>query len=391
MQATPFYSETTMRIIIFIIMILNCYLVIVGNVLASQKIPGGLYPKQTPQFVSIGFDDNYYTEGMDWILHYLKNKQNPAGKNNPKTFDGTPVRVSFFNNTNNSEHVIKGTPLADTYISAYKDGHEIGDHTETHNTSASTEINEWKTEITTCKNELSSLDIPSKKIRGFRAPYLLYNDSTFKVLDKTKFSYDCSIVSGLDKQTDGTNFTWPYKLNKGTFENTAIGKHPRLWELPSYVLIVPPELRDSIKKKAIDFDDKTGKITGLDWNLIAGFSEGGSGFTKDEYLSTLKYNLDLRLKGNRAPMLFGAHTPFYTAEAMGEDISPPNISYLEMREVIQEFIDYALTKPDVRIVPFYKILKWCKNPVPLKPRYTTKKNKKSQRNNVPDRSFSSLI
>ena len=106
-------------------------------------------------------------------------------------------------------------------------------------------------------------------------------------------------------------------------------------------------------------------MRGLDWNLLASLPEGGYGFTKDEYLKTLKYSLDQRLKGNRAPLLFGAHTPFYTARAMGDDINPPNITYLEMREVIAEFILYALSKPEVRIVPFNKIRQWCGNPAAL--------------------------
>jgi len=375
-----------MRKFLLFIIVVTGSLLTLNAASASPKIPGNLTPKQTPQFVSIGFDDNYYADGMVWILNYLKKIENPAGNNNPQTFDGTPVRVSFFNNTNNAEQVVPGTALAITYVEAYKDGHEIGDHTKTHTTSASTTRNGWESEIADCRKELAALHIPSDKIIGFRAPFLLYNDSTFNVLKELGFIYDCSIENGFDEQVDGTNFSWPYPLDKGTLDNKTIKGHSGLWEMPSYAVIVPPELREQIKKKASGFDGKTGKITGLDWNLVAGYSEGGSGLTKAEYLSTLKYTLDQRLKGNRAPLLFGAHTPFYTAKAMGVDINPPNISYQEMREVIQEFINYALTKPDVRIVPFCKILEWCKNPVALTPRPTTKKSIHSQPGIDTDRS-----
>ncbi|MDO9068582.1 MAG: polysaccharide deacetylase family protein [Deltaproteobacteria bacterium] len=354
-----------LHIVLFFLIVFSGSSQAVGGVSASPKIPGNLVPEQTPQFVSIGFDDNYYADGMVWILNYLKKRENPAGKHNPGTFDGTPVRVSFFNNTNNTEKVIPGTAMANTYVDAYNDGHEIGNHTKTHTTSASTQQKVWESEIADCRKELASLNIPSDKIAGFRAPFLLYNESMFHVLEKSGFLYDCSLESGFDEQTDGTNFTWPYRLDKGSPEDKTIKGHPGLWEMPAYAVIVPPDLRAQIKKKVPDFDDKTGKITGLDWNLVAGYSEGGLGLTKSEYLRTLKYTLDQRLKGNRAPMLFGAHTAFYTAQAMGVDISPPNISSQEMREVIQEFITYALTKPDVRIVPFCKILEWCKNPAAL--------------------------
>ena len=229
----------------------------------------------------------------------------------------------------------------------------------------STSYNVWKSEIAGCKTELVRLKIPANKIIGFRSPYLLYNDETFTVLKETGFIYDCSIETGFDEQSDGTNFTWPYKLDNGTPDNIKIKKHPGLWELPVYAVMVPFELRARIKEKALKFNDKTGKVRGLDWDLISGFEKGGYGFNKAEYLTTLKNSLDQRLKGNRAPMLFGAHTSFYTAEAIGVDFNPPNITYQEMREVIQEFITYALSKPEVRIVPFFKILEWCKKPVAL--------------------------
>jgi peptidoglycan/xylan/chitin deacetylase (PgdA/CDA1 family) len=335
--------------------------------LASREIPGGLPPERTPQFVSIGFDDNYYAEGMTWILGYLQDLKNPPGKDRAATYDGTPVRVTFFNNTDNAEHVVPGTALADTYIAAYQAGHEIGDHTRTHTTSANTPYRIWKSEIAGCRTELAGLSIPAGSITGFRSPYLLYNDDTFTVIKELGFAYDCSIETGLDAQSDGSNFRWPYRLDGGSPDNPRVKGHPGLWELPVYVLIVPPELRMGIKKRVPKFDAETGKVRGLDWNLLASPREGGYGFTRDEYLQTLKYSLNLRLKGNRAPMLFGAHTPFYTAKAMGNDIHPPNITYREMREVLEEFIAYALTKPEVRIVPFRKIRQWCEHPEPLSP------------------------
>jgi hypothetical protein len=86
--------------------------------------------------------------------------------------------------------------------------------------------------------------------------------------------------------------------------------------------------------------------------------------TKAEYLTTLKYNLDQRLKGNRAPFLIGLHSQFYTSQCFA-DLGAPYITYQEMRAVVQDFINYALTKLDVRIVPMIKILEWCRNPSSL--------------------------
>ena len=81
----------------------------------------------------------------------------------------------------------------------------------------------------------------------------------------------------------------------------------------------------------------------------------------DEVVATLKYTLDLRLEGNRAPFMFGAHSDTYSSE--GE--STPGATLEERQEAIEEFIQYALEKPEVRIVPIRDILSWMRDPKPL--------------------------
>jgi hypothetical protein len=336
---------------------------IAQNVDASKQIPGGLKPEQTPQFVCVGFDDNLEVDGMRWALDMLKNKNNPAGTGNAGTFDGKPVRVSFFCNTDN------GTPLSTlsgVYKEAYNSGHEIGDHTITHATDTNTTKATWTSEIKGCRTALAGIGIPENKIIGFRTPYLEYNDFTFTVLTELGFVYDCSIESGSAADMDGTNLYWPYTLHNGSPDNVKITKHPGLWEMPAYRVIVPPELRAQIKKKQPKFDDISGIWTGLDWNMWAPRADDGLEMTKDEYLSTLKYCLDQRLKGNRTPVLFGAHSQFY-CQAGFVTINSPNATVTTMRQAMEEFITYALGKADVRIVPIRDILTWIKNPVPLIP------------------------
>jgi hypothetical protein len=77
-------------------------------------------------------------------------------------------------------------------------------------------------------------------------------------------------------------------------------------------------------------------------------------------VATLKYTLDLRRKGNRAPMLFGMHSAIYT-----NNEPAMNASTAERRQAIVDFIKYALTFPDVRIVTTKAVLDWVRNPVPL--------------------------
>jgi peptidoglycan/xylan/chitin deacetylase (PgdA/CDA1 family) len=334
---------------------------IAQNVDASRQIPGGLKPEQTPQFVCIGFDDNYEVDGMRWAIDLLKGKKNPAGAGNAGTFDAKPVRVSFYCNTNNGNPL---SSLSGVFMEAYNAGHEIADHTRTHKTDSTTTKATWTTEIKSCRTDLTGIGIPNDKITGFRTPYLQYNDFTFTVLTELSFVYDCSVESGTDADMDGTNFYWPYTLHNGTPDNKKIAAHPGLWEMPVYVVIVPPELRAQIRKKQAKFDDKTGKWTGLDYNMWAPQADNGLAMTKDEYSAALKYSLDQRLKGNRAPLLFGSHSQFY-CQAGFANLTPPNATLTAMQAAMEDFITYALGKPDVRIVPERDILTWVKKPVPL--------------------------
>ena len=98
-----------------------------------------------------------------------------------------------------------------------------------------------------------------------------------------------------------------------------------------------------------------GKITGLDYNLWYDYN-----LTKAEFVATLKYTLDTRLRGNRAPMLFGMHSAIYTSQE-----ATVNASVAERKAAVVEFLNYALTHPEVRIVTTKAVLDWIRNPVPL--------------------------
>jgi hypothetical protein len=99
------------------------------------------------------------------------------------------------------------------------------------------------------------------------------------------------------------------------------------------------------------------KITSFDYNLWH-LAE----LNKEEVLGILKYNLDLRLAGNRAPMTFGAHTQYYVGNWSQ---NAPNATTTQMQEAISEFIEYALSKPEVRVTTADNVIKWCQNPTPL--------------------------
>ena len=140
--------------------------------------------------------------------------------------------------------------------------------------------------------------------------------------------------------------------------------------MPAYRVIVPPDaeapkygipagLRDRLRTRLPDrVGIDQGKISGLDYNLWTDF-----GLTRAEVVAVLKYTLDLRRKGNRAPMLLGMHS-FYYSTMYTQPV--PSATLADRRAGVLEFLTWALsTYPDVRVVPTNAVLDWIRNPAPL--------------------------
>jgi peptidoglycan/xylan/chitin deacetylase (PgdA/CDA1 family) len=364
-----------------------------GNdeVAPSQSPPFGMPVAQVPQFVVLGFDDNGYsgqpgsagTGGMTWLLDVLSARDNA---------DGSPVRASFYFTS-----IYIGSWLSEspTYLKrmwrrALDDGHEAGNHTHTHATSETTTRSTWSTEIATANDWLTRpfrADEPPTspdnaagvgaspgQIVGFRTPFLQYNDAGLaEVNARASFWYDASIEEGWQDDQDGTNFLWPYTLHAGSPGNQAlphlpvVGSHPGLWEIPLYVVIVPPDercaeygvtpgLRARLRERQSWFDVTSGKLTGFDYNLWYSFR-----MSKAEFLATLRYTFDQRLAGNRAPFVVGLHSDYYSSKWSASGVAP----LAERQAAISELIDYMTSQPAVRVTSAKAMLDWIRNPTPL--------------------------
>jgi hypothetical protein len=326
-------------------------------------------------FVSLGFDDNPYSDGMNWATGVFSALKNPPGKGNAATYDGTTTRATFYNSSTY-------TAAAGSWKAAYNAGFETGNHTvnHLHGGTADNGMNfgaaGWMKEIQGCIDYHTGSAVGMKRadMVGFRTPFLQYNANVFPVLKALNFWYDCSIEEGHQEDQDGTNYLWPYTLDSGSPGNAT---HPRLtpiqtwpaglWEMPAYRVIVPPDsdaqkygvptgLRAKLRTlRPNGVGIAAGKITGLDYNLWYDYN-----LNKAEFVATLKYTLDTRRRGNRAPFLFGMHSAIYTAQE-----ATSNASLAERKAAIVEFLNYALTYPDVRIVTTKAVLDWIRNPVPL--------------------------
>jgi Polysaccharide deacetylase len=304
--------------------------------------------------------------------------------------DGYPLHYSFYVNTKYITNCTdNGKPCPDaedprfvqqSWKEAVDHGNEIGVHTHSHPHGRDFSVQKWDGEIQMCINILTSpqgLGIPRAELLGFRTPYLEYGDATLTAVQQNRFVYDCSLEEGFQRDEDGRNFVWPYTLEHGAPGNSAtykrmdlpfINSHPDLWELPVYAFIVPPDelcerygvqsgFRARMAKKQKYFEPDQGKITGMDWNLWYEY-----GMSKAEFLATLKYSLDLRLQGNRCPFMMGAHSAIYADRNV--DL-PPQTTVQERRDALREFLDYALSKPEVRVVNARELLSWLRSPAPF--------------------------
>jgi len=345
-------------------------------------------------FVTIGWDDNGYPDSMQWALDMMKGRTNPG--TNACTYDGAPMTVTFFNS---STYVTSAgsdpVTLKKTWHDAWVDGHEIGNHTHSHSHGQPFTTQQWEDEIASCQDwltkpfdpnetswdEATGAGIPLADIKGFRTPFLEYNDALFSVLQGHGFWYDCSIQDGWHWDSDGTNYVWPYTLDEGSAGNEllvewgtqpeSLSPRPGLWEMPVHPVIVPPDdacpsygceagLRAKLKAIHSWFGEEDGKITGFDYNLWA---DDAFQMNKAEVVATLKYTLDKRLEGNRAPMLLGAHTDYYSPSY--PEANAPSSTYQERREAIEEFLEYAISKEQVRVVSYVQVLDWIRNPSAL--------------------------
>jgi len=350
------------------------------NIPRSSNPPAGLAPADVPQFVALGWDDNGFLEAFNWAANMLRVRD---------------LKTTFFFTTT---YISDGSTMANpgflrgSWRAAYEASHEIGHHTHYHLDGYLFSPEEWAEELDvgfswlTAPYESSDpdvplgIEVPRAEIYGFRAPFLNYNDALFDELKERGIWYDCSIEEGFQLNADASSFPWPYTLDEGSsghdyaaergFESRdfILNAHPGLIELPAYALVIPPDevasdydfepgLLERILELVPEREPGSDRITGLDFNLWWDALLG-----KDEFLAILKYNLDQRLSGNRAPFLFGVHTDFYRTDwGLEQGVE----TWERRREAVEEFLDYAQSLPEVRVATFKEIADYMREPRPL--------------------------
>lgn len=344
--------------------------------LDPQREVEGLASSDVPQFVVVAFDDNFAPDGMTWATDWLRELENPAGMGQAATFDGMPVRTTFFHNST----YLGAVGVLEAWRAADAEGHELGNHTVNHPNGRENGfgVAEWTTEISDCQNSLSGdtfgVGGEPTDIIGFRTPFLAHNDATFETLSQLGLVYDSSIQGCFGAQEDGTNCLFPYTLDAPSPDNLTlveargepeISSHPGLWEFPVTALIIPPDeladeydfspgLRDRIPTSLAApnyYDAASGKLSGLDITMMF-----DAVMLPSEVLATLKYNFDLHYAGNRAPLVFVAHTHVYTEDDRFTGTRD------ERRAALEEFFFYTLAHEATRIRPFEDLVAYFRAP-----------------------------
>ena len=337
----------------------------VDHVAPSIDPPGGLTAAQVPMFVALGFDDNAYADGINWALDNLRTRKNA---------DGTAARATFFVTAGFASEFFNpagGQSEADV-LNAWKkikaDGHEIANHTWSHGENLmGADLPTWQSELKKA-NDLfvSTLGIEPCKLAGFRTPYLGFTQATFDAVKAAGFvHYDASIEFGYDwwqpagsdkgwgpgTVDSGKHYYWPFTMDGAFlagFASKGITPNPGIWEIPVY----------TFNRIA---GDMASTVTGFDYNL---WTKCQSDSTFD-FAGVLKNSLDQRLAGNRSPFAIGAHTDNYSQFNVPANSAWTVFNYQVRRKALSDFIDYALSKPEVRIVTFSQLIAWMRHPIAL--------------------------
>ncbi len=352
--------------------------------------PAGLAANRVPQFIMFGADDNYYADGVNWLVQTAF-----AGKTNS---DGTPAQITFFitaggATTDNGGVFAPGTvnqseqDVIDSWKGAYAAGHEVGNHTWDHDKSDGTAGStyataDWQAELNPAQDLLiNQLSFPACELDGWRFPYLMFDDAGFQTIASAGFLFDASVEFGYNwwlppgapdsgygpgNPASGAHYWWPMTLDTGfpsgsndgfdPTETKGVLAHPGVWEFFAHTWNSPSPTDPTTVRT----------VTGLDYNnWEIQQQQPGAGY---DFCSTLKYSFQQKYNGNRAPFNVGLHSTIYSPDDPSQDTFFGNMAS-DRRQGLQCFIDYLFSGdyPDVRVVGFHKVIEWMRNPTPLHP------------------------
>ncbi|CAH2058119.1 unnamed protein product, partial [Iphiclides podalirius] len=186
------------------------------------SIPGGLEPRNTPQFVSVTFDDGVNIINIETYREILYGRRNS---------NGCPAGATFY-----VSHEHTSYPLVNEL---YNRGFEIALHSMTHQTPqtywAQASYDDMMKEFGDQRTQMSHFGlIPINQLRGVRLPFLqMTGNSSFQVMSDVGLVYDSSWPS-VRYVNPGL---WPYTLDYASTQDCNVppcptASIPGTWILP---------------------------------------------------------------------------------------------------------------------------------------------------------------
>nr|AYX80514.1 chitin deacetylase 6 [Spodoptera exigua] len=290
---------------------------------SGTDIPGGLTPRDTPQFVVLAFEDSVHEENIVTYRRVLYNRRNS---------NGCAASATFFVSHLYSNYVFVNE--------LYNRGHEVALHSMTHMNPSTywrdATYDVIKQEFADQRVQMSHFaNIPFDSITGMRVPFLqLSGDNSFRVMSDYGLKYDNSWATNAYTSPA----MWPYTLDYQSTQDCLAppcpnASIPGVWVNP----IIP----------WVDLD---GKPCSLVHECFA--INSPDLFNETLWFQFILNNFERHYFGNRAPfgvsLLEGVIYPF-----------PQVLSALE------RFLDVINNLDDVFMVTSDEVIEWVKNPVPI--------------------------
>ncbi|KAG4069627.1 hypothetical protein HA402_014650 [Bradysia odoriphaga] len=284
---------------------------------AGIDIPGNIPLHETPQFVTITFDDAVTFLNNDYYQKAFPDRVNP---------DSCPVAATYYISHEYTDYSL--------VHKLYRQGHEIALHSITH--LSSTEY--WKKlSVSGLADEFAGqkvltshfAKIPADDLQGIRMPFLqMSGDQGFEMLNKERISFDSSWPS---QKAPGL---WPYTLDTLSTQDCVIGPCPTnswngTWVQPMLSWKDPRNYYCSMVDMCLGLPEDVDGLVGF---MIDNFNRN--------YLT------------NKAPFGFFVHSAWFI---VGQNHFAAFV----------KFIDYLQGLPDVYLVGASDVLKWVKNPVSI--------------------------
>lgn len=288
--------------------------------------PGGLMPERTPQFILLTVDDGL---NPGTLIRSVTDGRTHL--------DGCPVPATMF------VSMVRNTTKCSTVLELYRQGFEIAAHTLTHKRMVGVER-----EIAEGRRQLVECGVPEADIVGVRAPFLWVDPALRQVVHELGLLYDSSIMESMNGSVSNGfgDRLWPFDMGGGIPINcTSDDKYtqicseeerwPGLWEVPVW--------------QQNELDGPYPMDPGFSYECMCHISNHSA-------LDILKANFDAAYSGNRAPFNVYVH-PFWLKNK--PDGFDPSLQQL------QQFVEYALAKPDVWFITMRQLIAWMQNPVPV--------------------------